>query len=257
MVLKVAIPDGLEGNCPFARELQTLLLGDGRGYVRVLASDLDRRAMLQERLGAPLSSFGLSVEAQIDVITATVAAGWRAVPAAIDLRTGREQATFLEAFIGARSDELGQPCPAPTIELARHYARARRDAFDASTAVLIHGDAHPANILAAPSAAPSPTPQRQPKEFKLIDPDGMRSEPAHDLAIPLRDWTAELLAGDAVELGLAWCARLSERADVDARAIWEWAFVERVSTGLFMLQLGDPRGVGFLEVAARWTGAHP
>lgn len=65
-VLKVAIPDGLEGQCPFSRELQTLLLGGGRGYVRVLQVDHARRAMLQERLGRPLRELGLPVECRQD-----------------------------------------------------------------------------------------------------------------------------------------------------------------------------------------------
>ena len=110
--------------------------------------------------------------------------------------------------------------------------------------MLIHGDAHPANVLEDPN---------EPGRFKLIDPDGMRSEPAHDLAIPLRDWTTELLAGDPVALGLAWCARLGARAGVDPRAIWEWAFLERVSTGLFMLSLHDPAGATLLAVADQWS----
>ena len=50
-------------------------------------------------------------------------------------------------------------------------------AFDEATAVAIHGDAHPWNVLESPAGG-----------FKLIDPDGMWSEPAHDLAIPLRHW---------------------------------------------------------------------
>jgi hypothetical protein len=36
-----------------------------------------------------------------------------------------------------------------------------------------------------------------------------------------------------------------------------WAFVERVSTGLFLMQLGDPLGERFLQVADRWTDAQP
>ncbi|MGZ8765469.1 MAG: hypothetical protein ACXW2C_07250 [Acidimicrobiia bacterium] len=48
-----------------------------------------------------------------------------------------------------------------------------------------------------------------------------------------------------------------KRASVDPRAIWEWAFVERVSTGLFLLQLGDSSGARLLEVATHWTDAQP
>jgi streptomycin 6-kinase len=245
-VLKLAIPDGLEGHCPFARELQMLLLGNGQGYVQVLRADEGRRAMLQERLGRPLSTLGLPVESQIDVIVATLQQAWRA-PGTTRLRTGAEQADYLGEFIRARWEELGRPCPRPTVERAEQYARSRRDAFDASTSVLIHGDPHPANILEDPSDTQSRS------SFKLIDPEGMLSEPAHDLAIPLRDWTDQLLDTDPIESGLAWCAQLSDQSGIDAQAVWEWAFVERLSTGLFLLQLGDPLGARFLEVAACWT----
>jgi streptomycin 6-kinase len=73
VVLKVAIPDGLAGECPFARELQALRLGEEHGYVSVLRADEPRRAMLQEHLGRPLDLVGLSVESQIEVIAATLA----------------------------------------------------------------------------------------------------------------------------------------------------------------------------------------
>ena len=57
-IVKLAIPEGLEGQGEFAREVRTLQLGDGRGYVRVLRVDLDRRATLQERLGRPIAALG-------------------------------------------------------------------------------------------------------------------------------------------------------------------------------------------------------
>ena len=123
------------------------------------------------------------------------------MPDAEPLRTGAEQAAWLREYVRARWEDLDRPCPEQTITRAQECAAARRDAFDATTAVLIHGDAHPANVLEDPN---------EPGRFKLIDPDGMRSEPAHDLAIPLRDWT-ELLAGDPV--ALAWCARLARAVD--------------------------------------------
>jgi streptomycin 6-kinase len=250
VVLKVAIPDGLEGQSPFATELRTLMLGDGRGYVRVLRADEPRRAMLLERLGRPLRDLGLTVESQIDIIATTLRHAWRKIPAETPLRTGAEQAHWLGEWIAKEWEDAGQPCPRATVEVACRYARARRDAFDPATSVLIHGDAHPANILEENSNPSSGS-------FKLIDPDGMLSDPAHDLAIPLRDWTDELLASEPVEVGLRWCALLSERTGVDRQAIWEWAFVERVSTGLFLIRLGDTLGQRFLEIAAHWTGAQP
>ena len=58
-IIKLAIPEGLEGQGEFAREVHTLHLGAGRGYVDVLRADLDRRAMLQARLGRPLDALEL------------------------------------------------------------------------------------------------------------------------------------------------------------------------------------------------------
>jgi streptomycin 6-kinase len=77
----------------------------------------------------------------------------------------------------------------------------------------------------------------------------MVSEPAHDLAIPLRSWNDELTGSGAGDRLDGWCARLGASCDVDPGAIWEWAFTERVSTGLFLLQLGDPDGQAHLDVA--------
>jgi streptomycin 6-kinase len=237
-VLKLAMPDGLEGNGAFAQELRAVRQGQGRGYADLFEFDEAGRAMLLERLGRPMNDLGLPIEAQIDAIAATVAQGWQRPDDPSLWRTGAEQAEWLERWIGTRWDVLDRPCPEPAVRLAQEFARRRCAAFDDLTAVAIHGDAHPWNVLESPRGG-----------YKLIDPDGMWSEPAHDLAIPLRHWNDELLAQDASATLRSWCARLQETTGVDAQAIWEWAHVERVSTGLFLLSLGDPIGLPFLEVA--------
>ena len=60
-----------------------------------------------------------------------------------------------------------------------------------------------------------------------------------------------------MRLGLDWCTQLSRITGVDSRAIWQWAFLERVSTGLFMMFLRDPHGEQMLAVASQWTGHEP
>jgi streptomycin 6-kinase len=75
----------------------------------------------------------------------------------------------------------------------------------------------------------------------------------YDLAIPMREWSEELLAGDAARLGRERCAHLGRLTGVDPRPIWEWGFVERVSTGLFVTQVGaDRMGREMLDVAEAW-----
>lgn len=57
VVLKLSIPDGLNGHGLFGAELRALLLANGRGFVRILEYDETRRATVQERLGKPLSEW--------------------------------------------------------------------------------------------------------------------------------------------------------------------------------------------------------
>src|SRR6202023_2741300 len=71
-VLKIAIP-GLD---PMASELRPLLAAEGRGYALVFRHDAARGAMLLERLGPQLNELGLPIDAQIEVICATLLEAW-------------------------------------------------------------------------------------------------------------------------------------------------------------------------------------
>lgn len=242
-VMKVAIPAGGQGYAEFEREALALSLGRTENYVEAYAIDEVRRAFLLERLGPSLAESRLSVEDQIDVIAATLRGSWRQVAAASELPTGADQARWLSDFIQQQWAALDHPRPNGTIDRALAFIDRRIAAFDPSTAVLIHGDAHPGNMLADTKAGHE-------RRFKLIDPEGLISEPAHELGIPLRAWCDELLAGDAVRLGTEWCYRLSKATDIDAQSIWEWAFIERVSSGLLYAHLGDNLEASrFLDVA--------
>ena len=191
LVLKVALPDGLYGHGEFRREREVMLLGQGHGDARVLRVDEPSRALLIERLGRTVADLGRPVEQQIDIIATTLRRGWIPLPTKCKLRTGAEQADWLHGSLEGDWVRLGRPCSLAVITVAQRCAIARRDAYDGVTAVLVHGDAHPANVLE------DRTEGDRFGGFKLVDPDGLRSEPARDLAIPLRDWTSELLAGDA------------------------------------------------------------
>ncbi|MEV0113093.1 hypothetical protein AB0H77_07540 [Streptomyces sp. NPDC050844] len=83
-----------------------------------------------------------------------------------------------------------------------------------------------------------------------MDPDGLLADPAYDLGVVLRDWCPELLAGDAAALARSYCALLAARSGVAATAIWEWGFLERVSTGLYVLDFGaEELGRPYLDTA--------
>jgi streptomycin 6-kinase len=165
--------------------------------------------------------------------------------------TGADKAKALAQFIADTWSILDAPCTKATKNQALAFAEERADAHNPLRCVLVHSDAHAFNTL-----------QQLDKQahdgttYKFIDPDGLFAEPAYDLAIPMREWSTELLAGDALRRGQEHCARLSALTGVDHRAIWQWGFMERVSTGLFLLQVGmTDLGTACLAVADHWSTA--
>lgn len=238
-VLKVMMPG------PGNDQVRALLAFGGRGYVTVLRHDPDRNAILMEKLGPQLSELGLPVKAQIKVICATLRETWSANPDGDGFMTGAEKADSLATFIAGLWRDFAGVCSQRAVDVAYDFADLRRKAFDPDTCVLAHGDAHAANTLAVPG---------DDARFKFIDPDSLFIERAYDLAIPMREWGEELLAGDPLELGRHRCELLARLTGVDPKPIWQWGFIERVSTGLLLHQLGKPRlAKEFLAVADAWA----
>ena len=244
-VLKLQMP----GYDSVAGEIRVLRIADGRGYVRLLRYDEARGALLQERLGPRLSQMGLPTKRQIEIICATLERAWVQTPEAASFPSGAKKARWLRTFVAETWRALDRPCSEQVIDQALSFGVSRETAFDPERSVLVHGDAHSANTLAPLNADASAT-----AGFKLVDPDGLFAERAYDLAIPMREWSEELLAGDALRLGRERCASLSRLAGEDPEAIWQWGFIERVSTGLFLIQTGSEReGQDCLRVAEAWV----
>ncbi|MBE9100288.1 aminoglycoside phosphotransferase family protein [Vacuolonema iberomarrocanum] len=239
-VLKV-FPPGQEAA---AGEVETLVAAGGHGYAEVYAVDESHGAILLERLGPPLADMELPIDSQITIICETLNEAWAAPLDGHRYTSGAEKAESLRDFINATWRDSGHPCPSQVIETALRFAEERRRSFDLHSAVLAHGDAHPWNTLLVPGTRPN--------RFKLIDPDGLFVERAYDLAILMREWTGELLAGDPLQLGLARCYRLAELAGVEPEAVWQWGLLERTSTGLLCVKLGLGEGHEMLTVVQRW-----
>ncbi len=87
----------------------------------------------------------------------------------------------------------------------------------------------------------------------FVDPDGFLAEPAYDLGVVLREWCDEVLAAeDPRKLLRTYCELLAGETGVDDAAIWEWGFVERVTSGLYCVRSGmEAMGRRFLEAAER------
>ncbi len=241
-VVKVAVSG--EG---WLEQVATLERAAGRGYVRLLRSDLDRRAMLLEDLGPSLATRGRPVPDQLRCLADTLALAWQD-PGETRPPPGEDKASGLAQLIRAAWDRLDRPCPVRVVDQAFGYAERRAAEFDRDL-VVVHGDPHPGNLLAVLSPRPGAD-----TGYVFVDPDGFVADRAYDLGVALRDWSSTLLGPDARTVAERYCTVLADHAGVDAQRIWEWGFLERVSTGLYLLDVvGVPDRVArpYLDSAAR------
>ncbi|HVD27933.1 MAG TPA: aminoglycoside phosphotransferase family protein, partial [Mycobacteriales bacterium] len=221
VVVKISVP-GVD----FGREVRTLRAAAGRGYVRLLAADLDRNAALLEPLGGSLSGSGLPPERQLAVLADLLPLAWAVPP---DRLAPTDKAAELAEFVGA----FGRSA---VVDEALRCAGRRSAAYDPDRCVVLHGDAAAANVLRRPGDG-----------WVFVDPDGFVGDPAYDRGVAVRDWCAELLAAvDPRPLLRSYCLVLGGDPD----ATWDWGFLERVSTGLYVASLGGDGGP-HLDSAAR------
>ena len=228
-----------------AGEVDTLVSAAGRGYAEVYAADRRRGAVLLERLGPPLADLNLPVGAQLDVLYEVLLEAWSVSLDGASLTTGADKAAALSESIRESWRALGFPDPDPVLDTALRFAAERRRRYDPRTAVVAHGDPHPWNTLVVPGT--------QPRRFKLIDPDGLFVERAYDLGVLMREWSGAYGTGNPLDAAVARCRRLADRAGVSPDAVWQWGFVECVSTGLLCRRLGLEDGGELLDIARAWT----
>jgi streptomycin 6-kinase len=221
VVLKLVLP-GHE----VVGQVRALRAAEGRGYVRLYAADVPRGALLLEALGPPID---LPPEPTMVVLARMLRQAWQVPPG--------EPVPDKAGALGAMVDRLwhshGRPCSARVHAMALKFAR-RRALVDPSRSVVVHGDPHPGNALRVTTPRPGAE-----AGYVFVDPDGFPGDPAYDLGVVLRDWCAQLLAADdAPALARRYCALLAAESGLDETAIWEWGFLERVSTGLYLLDFG-------------------
>ena len=209
-MLKVALAG--EG---WAEQVATLERAAGRGYVRLLRSDLRRRAVLLE---------------DARPVAEPPAAGHRARPAALP---GRHAGPGLAGPGGRPGPPPGpgqgepgwpssspapgtgcdRPCSERVVDQALGVRRAagrrgRTATWSWSTATRI-----PATCW--PCLSPRPGAETG---YVFVDPDGFVADRAYDLGVALRDWSSTLLGPDARRVAEGYCAVLAERSGVDATA---------------------------------------
>jgi streptomycin 6-kinase len=138
----------------------------GRGYVRLLGYDRDKRAMLLERLRPFAATF--------DDVQRALQDAWE-VRADFSFRTAVDKARWLAQFIDEYWEHFDRPVPRAKVDRALELCESRAAAWDPDTAVVVHGDAHAHNVM-----------RRANGELAFVDPEPFRCERAYDVAVALR-----------------------------------------------------------------------
>ncbi len=249
VILKVAMP-AMPGNTVFENEVTALALVNGNGYARLIRVDMGCRAMLLERLGTPLKDLNLPVNTQIEIICRILAQTWIRVPEGAQLLSGDDVFAMFRDLIEELCRSVGIPSSERAVRKALQCCEARALVFDPAAAVLVHGDAHSGNLL---QAIPPNSQIEYP--FKLIDPDGIVSEPAYDLGVLMREWVDELLE-DPVRRGARRCEYIGRLTNIGTEGIWAWGLIQCVATGLLLVRVGqEQEGRKLLQVADAWAGS--
>ncbi|MGW6282943.1 aminoglycoside phosphotransferase family protein [Kribbella sp. NPDC055071] len=210
-VLKIGVPGR-----DLSHEATALRLANGEGCAKLLREDLSRQALLLERLGPQMYEVVPDPASRHKLLCEVAVRLWRPIGPDIDLPTGAQLAEHYANRLPILWEQAGRPCSPATIADALDCMNRRRLAHDDRSAVLVHGDVHEANALQASDGT-----------YKLIDPDGLRAEPACDLGTIIR-CNPDL--GDNLHTRTQ---LLSARTGIDPTAIWEWGTIHRVFSGVY------------------------
>ncbi len=212
-ILKVHVPEG-----GFASEIAALRRFDGRGVARLLASDPHDTALLLERCDPGTSLARIAVaddERATSIAAAVMRRAWRPLAPDDAFPTMADWNGDLRSLRPHYGGGTG-PFPVRIIEEVESLLPAL--AASATAPVLLHGDLHYDNILAA---------GRQP--WLAIDPKGLAGEPAYETGALFYNPQPQLL--DASNPGRILARRvdqLAEELGLDRARVRGWGIVRAV-----------------------------
>jgi streptomycin 6-kinase len=223
-----------------AQEHAALAYWDGRDAVRLLRADPEQGAMLLERLQPDVSLRSLA-EPKAMLESAELLRRLWVPPAAGHPFT--TVADYTGELVLALRGRGGQPWAADARPLIDEAVAVRDDLLaDPPEAMLLHGDYHHGNVLAA---------DRRP--WLAIDPKPLVGDPAYDLAWLARDRLPTL----AAQPGSRAAARrrlagLSTALDVDPARLRGWSLFRAVEAGIWSLAMGEREYGELLLEFAGW-----
>ena len=220
-VLKLSFP----GDKEFRTEAAALAAFGGQGICRLLELDLDRGAMLLERLrpGGPLT--GLKDDEEATAVAAGVMKKlWRPAPPDHAFPTVSDWSRGFERLRRRFGGGTG-PMPEKLVgEAETLFAELRTSEGEP---LLLHGDLHQENILSA---------RREP--WLAIDPKGVVGEAAYDTAALLHNPAGALDTPDPRGLLERRLAVLSGELGLDRARVRAWGLAQAVLAAYWGLEDG-------------------
>ena len=223
-----------------AQEHAALAHWDGLGAVRLLRAGAERGVLLLERLHGDISLRSLPDAKAMLEAAGVLRRLW--VPPAAD-HPFTSVAEYSDLLAGKLRERAGQPWAAEARPLADEALEVReRLLAEPPQPVLLHGDFHHGNVLAA---------DRLP--WLAIDPKPLVGDPGYDLAWLVRDRLDTLAAAPAARSAARRrLGKLAEALDVDRDRLRDWSFFRAVEAGVWSFSVGDREGGELLLEFASW-----
>jgi len=210
VIIKICSPGG-----EFRLQEQALRHFDGHGVIRLLASEARNEVLLLERCEPGTLLRTVANDAAATSIAASVMRQlWHPLPPNHPFPT---IADWGVGFVRLRQHYGGTgPFPAVLVERAEQLFADLSDSI--AMPVLLHGDLHHDNILAARRQA-----------WLAIDPKGVAGEPAYETGALLRNPSPDLLKTPDPGLILARRVdQLSAELDLDRTRVRDWGMAQAV-----------------------------
>ena len=225
-----------DGDEESVHEAVALQHWNGRGTVQLLRADPHRRALLLERLHLDDLN-GMDIMAACEL----VAGFYRRlhVPALPQLRA---VTSYVEQWVDALAAQPREaPLPRRLVEQATTLGR-ELVADPASVGVIVHGDLHYENVLAA---------DREP--WLVIDPKPMSGDPHYELAPMLWNrWEEAVATGDVREAVRRRFFTLVDVAELDEDRAREWVIVRMVLNAHWSIEDAERAGRGLTAEDHDW-----
>ncbi|MCC9311379.1 aminoglycoside phosphotransferase family protein [Kitasatospora sp. RB6PN24] len=221
-----------------AQEPAALTHWAGRGAVLLLDADPAEGFLLLERLHGDIPLRSLTEAKAMLEATSLLRRLWTAPPDGHRFTPVAEQVAQRSAWLGEHRGTADRLDARQLLDEALETAAGLLDSGDER--VLLHGDFHHGNVLAADRAP-----------WLAIDPQPLVGERAYDLAWLAQDRKETLVAAPSPQGAVRRrLQQLSEAVEVDADRLRGWTLFRAVAAGLTALATGDRAGAErYLEFA--------